>query len=281
MPTYSTPFPIDVAVNLQVGALDVVASDRSDAVVTVAPTNPDRAVDRRGAEETTVEFDGSRLTVKGPRPRLAILGPAESVDIRVELPTGSRLTAELSVGPVRTAGRLGATRIKCSMGAVDLDSVGDLWLRAGHGDIRIGTAAGAAEVTADHGQLRIGAVAGDASLKASHGSIGIDETAGDVQAKLSYGGLEIDRALGSVTARTAYGSIALREVSRGSIQLESGFGQITLAVRPGVPAWLDLASKTGHVRNRLDSDRAPGGSEQAVAVRARTDFGDIEIHRAR
>ena len=49
----------------------------------------------------------------------------------------------------------------------------------------------------------------------------------------------------------------LREVSSGSIQVESGFGQVTIGVRPGVPAWLDLSSKDGRVRNELDGDRAP------------------------
>jgi hypothetical protein len=73
----------------------------------------------------------------------------------------------------------------------------------------------------------------------------------------------------------------LREVSGGSISVESGFGGITIGVRPGVPAWLDLSSKEGRVRNELDGDRAPEASEPTVAVRARTQFGDIHIQRAR
>ncbi|WP_291054347.1 DUF4097 family beta strand repeat-containing protein [Herbiconiux sp.] len=281
MPEYSTPEPIDLAVNLQVGALDIIASDRPDTVVTVAPTNPGKAVDRRGAEETKVEFDGRRLTVTGPKPRLSWIGPTESVDLRIELPAGSRLTAEIAVGAVRSTGRLGATRIKASMGPVELEATGDLWLRAGHGNASVDTIAGGAEITADHGQLRIGALAGDALLKASHGSIQLGETGGEVEAKLSYGDLEITRALGSVTAKTAYGSIQLREVSSGSVQLESGFGQVTVGIRPGVPAWLDLSSKEGHVRNELDGDTAaPAPTEETVAVRARTQYGDITVRRA-
>ena len=52
-------------------------------------------------------------------------------------------------------------------------------------------------------------------------------------------------------------------------------------MRPGVPAWLDLSSKEGHVRNELAGDSAPDASEQTVAVRARTQHGDIHIQRAR
>ena len=281
MPVFPTSAPIDLAIHLPVGIIEVVAADRDDTAVTVSPTNPDRAVDRRGAEETRVEFDGSRLTVTGPKPRFSVIGPSESVDVRVELPTGSRLTAEISVGGVRTEGRLGATRVKASTGAVDLDTTADLWLRAGHGNATVAHADGTAEITADHGQIRVGTVTGDAVLKASHGSITVGESAAEVDAKLSYGDLEVDRARGSVTAKTAYGSIALREISSGSMQLESGFGEITVGVRSGVAAWLDLGSKEGRVRNELDGDAAPGESEPSVAVRARTQFGNIGVHRAR
>ena len=281
MPTYDTHSPIDLAINLQVGAIEVFAGDRADTVLTVSPTNPAKAVDRRGAEETKVDFDGKRVTIVGPRPRISWLGPSESVDVKVELPTGSRFTAEVAVGGVRTVGRLGATRIKSSMGPVDVDTTADLWLHVSHGNATLGTADGTIEITANYGQIRVGTVTGDAILKASHGTILVEESGGDLDAKTSYGDLEITKALASVAAKTAYGSIALQEVSSGSIQVDSGYGQVTIGVRPGVPAWLDLSSKSGHVRNHLDGDRAPDASEQAVAVRARTQYGDITIQRAR
>jgi DUF4097 and DUF4098 domain-containing protein YvlB len=185
------------------------------------------------------------------------------------------------VGGIHTAGRLGATRIKSSTGQVDIDTTGDLWLRASHGTATIGRADGSVEITADHGQIRLGTVSGDASLKASHGNITIDEIGGDLEAKLSYGDLEITRALASVTAKTAYGRIQLGEVASGSMQLDSGFGGITVGVRSGVPAWLDLRSKEGRVRNELDGESAPGENEEAVAIRARTQFGDITIQRGK
>ena len=281
MPTYHTPTPIDLAIDLPVGAIEVFAGDRADTVVTVSPTNPKKAVDRRGAEETKVDFDGHRLTITGPRPRFSWIGPTESVDVSVELPTGSRLTAKIAVGALRTVGRLGATRIKSSTGAVDVDTTGDLWLRASHGNATLGAAEGGIEITADYGQIRVGTVKGDAILKASYGNVLVGESGGDLDARLSYGDLEITKALASVAAKTAYGSIELRQVSSGSIEVESGYGQVTIGVRPGVPAWLDLSSKDGRVRNHLEGDRAPDESEQAVAVRARTQWGDITIQRAR
>lgn len=287
MPIFTTPQPIDLAINVQVGAIDVIATDRQDTLVTVAPTNPGRAVDVRGADETTVAFDGQRLTVVGPRPRISVFGPSESIDVTVELPTGSRLSAELAVGALRTQGRLGATRVKNSTGPVDIAEAGDVWVRASHGNATVGHADGNLEVTADHGQIRATTIAGDAILKASHGSIRIGSIRGELDAKLSYGDLEVESASSGVTAKTAYGTITLASVSNGSVQLDSGYGQITVGVRPGVPAWLDLASKDGHVRNRLEQDHSPAepagsgtGAEASVAVRARTKFGDITVQAA-
>jgi hypothetical protein len=280
MPTYATPTPVDLAINLQVGQIDVIASDRADSVVTVKPTNPDKASDVRGAAETTVEFDGTTITVKSPKPRFAITGPSESIDITVELPLGSRFTAECAVGGVTSRGPLRATRIKSSMGADDVEAVGTLWLENSHGSVNVGSVDGAAQITASHGQVRVGTIAGDATIKASHGSITVAQTGGELDAKLSYGDLELATALDSVTAKTAYGNLRLGEVSAGAMHLESGFGEITVGVRDGVAAWLDLSSKKGHVRNDLASDSAPAGSEQTVSVLARTSFGNIRVERS-
>jgi hypothetical protein len=279
MPTYSTPNPIDLAINLQVGRIEVIASDRVDTVVTVTASSS-KQNDRAAVNETRVTFDDQRLTIIGPKPKLSWLGPSagDSVDIKVELPTGSRLTAE-NGGPVKTVGRFGATRIKGALGGLDLEATGDLWLRAAHGGVKVGAVEGNLDIVASYGSIRVGTVAGDAILRASYGGIQVDEAGGDLDAKLSYGDLEITRALGSVTAKTAFGGIQLDEVSSGSIHADSGFGQVTVGVRAGVPAWLDLWSKTGRVNNLLAADAAPEASEQSVALRVRAN-GDITVKRA-
>jgi hypothetical protein len=279
MPTYSTPNPIDLAINLQVGRIEVVASDRTDTIVTVTASSS-KQNDLKAVDETKVTFDDQRLTIIGPKPKLSWPGPnaGDSVDVKVELPTGSRLTAE-NGGPVKTVGRFGATRIKGAIGGLDIEATGDLWLRAAHGGVTVGAVDGDLDVVAAYGSIRIGAVAGDATLRASYGGIQVGEAGGDLDAKLSYGDLEITKALGSVTAKTAFGGIQIDDVSSGSIHADSGYGQVTIGVRTGVPAWLDLSSKTGHVYNELGGDAAPEASEQTVAVRVRTN-GDITITRA-
>ncbi|MCR6712610.1 MAG: DUF4097 family beta strand repeat-containing protein [Demequina sp.] len=280
MPTFTTTGPIDVAIKVPSGSVDVIASDRPDAVVTVKPANPGRDQDVRAARETTVEFDGSRLTIVAPKPKVAVFGTTESIEVTVEVPTSSRLTAEASVGPVGTSGVLGATRIKAAIGGARVGDTGDLWVHATHGQVTAGRVAGDLDASCDHGSIRVKSVAGAANLKSSHGNITIGDVGGEVEAKMSYGDLEISSAAASVAAKTAYGAIEIGEVSSGAIELESGFGSLTVGVREGVPAWLDLLSKNGHVRNDLASQDAPTSTEGSVSVHARTNFGHIAIHRA-
>ncbi|XXX52190.1 ATP-binding cassette domain-containing protein [Sorangium sp. So ce124] len=47
-----------------------------------------------------------------------------------------------------------------------------------------------------------------------------------------------------------------------------------------VPAWLELPTNYGNVRNELHAASAPEPSEEAVKTRARTGYGDITIHRS-
>jgi len=280
MPTYQTPTAIDLAIDLKVGRVEVIASERDDTVVTLSTTG---AGGRRAADDTRIDFDGRRLAVIGPRPRFSWIGPGQgdAVDITVELPNDSRVTAEVALGDVRTHGRLGAARVKSALGDVELDATGDLWVRASHGSVAVDTAAGSVDITVELGQIRLGTTGGQAILTASHGNIQLTRAGDDVEAKLSYGDLEIATALASVSARTAYGSIRLHEVSGGSIDVSSGYGRVSVGLRNGVSAWLDLSSKEGRVHNELTGESAPEPSEQTVAIRARTRYGDIDVRHAR
>ncbi len=84
-----------------------------------------------------------------------------------------------------------------------------------------------------------------------------------------------------MTAKSAYGSIDVREVSAGSIRLETSYGDVRIGIKPGVAAWLDLSSKLGRVRNELEADQAPAPTEQSVEVRVRSQASDITIHHAK
>ena len=121
MPGYDVSGPIDLDVTVGVAFVDIVASDRRDAVVEVAPSRPGRSGDESLARESTVSFDGGRMRVKVPR-RLNLFGKGDSVDVRCEVPTGSRVTIENAYGSVRARGVLGDARLDEEHGPLRIDA---------------------------------------------------------------------------------------------------------------------------------------------------------------
>ncbi|MCU1431747.1 MAG: hypothetical protein JWP95_852, partial [Actinotalea sp.] len=240
MPRYDTPGPIEVEIDLGVGHVEVVASDRVDAGAEVSPTKPGRSGDVSLAREATVSFEGGRLRVLVPR-RLNLFGRSDSVDVRVEVPIGSRVAIDTAYGAVHCRGVLGASRIVAKYGNVRADTVGDLVLESPHGMIDVAEVTGRFDATVGHGHVRVGRVGGDARIRGSHGVIELGTTVGAVEIATS-GPVTIDRALGDVTARSAHGAIRIGEVTRGSVRLENGYAEIEVGVPHGVAAWLDAAS---------------------------------------
>ena len=67
MPSFDTPGPILVTLEIGVGDVRIAASDRSDTNVVVRPSNPTRKSDLAAAEQTRVEFSDGRLLIKAPK----------------------------------------------------------------------------------------------------------------------------------------------------------------------------------------------------------------------
>ena len=277
MPSYDVSGPIDLDVTVGVAFVDVVASDRPDAVVEVVPSTPGRGGDESLARDSTVSFDGGRVRVKVPR-RFNLFSKGDSVDVRCEVPTGSRVTIENSYGSVRTRGVLGDARIAAKYGGVTADTVADLVLDAPYGSSDIAEVTGRLDVSAGHGVVRVAEVQGDARLRAAHGSMELGTAAGAVDAATS-GALTIDRALGDVTARSAHGPIRIREVGGGTIRLDNGYADVDVGVPNGVAAWIDASSAHGRVRNELTPDPAAAGSDRTVELHLHANYGNVIIRR--
>jgi hypothetical protein len=278
MPAYESLGPIDAAINVSTGHVEVVASDRPDTIVEVSPTNPGRSGDVSLAREATVSFDNNRLHVRVPR-RLKLLGQSDSVDVRVELPTGSRAEIGVAYGSLRVRGELGATRIVAKYGNVSADRVGDLTLESPYGEVDIAEVGGGLDVTAGHGHVRIGQVAGVARLRGSHGTLALGTTEGEVDVATS-GPLTITRALGDVTARSAHGAIRVLEAQAGILRLENGYAEVEVGVPAGVAAWVDAASAHGVVRNELTPDPEAADTDRTIELHLRANWADVLIRRA-
>ncbi|WP_455360071.1 DUF4097 family beta strand repeat-containing protein [Streptomyces sp. SYSU K21746] len=280
MPSFDTPEPISATAHVEAGSIQFTAGDRLDTVVEVRPRDPKRDQDVRAADQTEVTYVSGVLTVRTPKQRY-LVGRTGTVDVTVELPTGSRVDMTGAWAQVLGEGRLGEVRVKTSSGDVRLDTTGPLQLTASHGSITVDRIEGMAEITTSSGSLRVGIVDGPAVLKNSHGTTTVGTATGDLRVSGANGDIDIARAEGSVVATTAHGTLRVAEVARGTVQLETSYGAIEVGIREGTAAWLDVSSGNGQVRNTLATSETPEKTEDTVEVRARTRYGNIDVRRAR
>ncbi|WP_414170177.1 DUF4097 family beta strand repeat-containing protein [Streptoverticillium reticulum] len=280
MTSFDTPAPISVIAHVEAGSIQFTAGDRTDTVVEVRPRDTQQDRDVRSAEQTEVTYANGTLTVKTPKLRNTLRRPG-TVDVTVELPTGSRIDMTGAWSQVLGEGRLGEVRIKTSSGDVRLDETGPLQLTASHGSITVDRVEGMAEITTSTGSLRVGTADGPAVLKNSHGTTTVGTATGELRVTGAHGDIDIARAESSVTATTAHGTLRVADVARGTVQLETSYGAIEVGIRDGSAAWLDASADTGQVRNTLAASEAPEAAGDAVKVRARTRYGNIDIRRAK
>jgi hypothetical protein len=282
MPTFDTPEPISVTVELGVGDIQIEAGDRADTVVDVRPSDPAKKGDVSVAEQTGVEYANGRLLVRAPKGwrQWAPWGGGGSIDVLIELPSGSSVRGEAGVATLRGSGRIGDCHYRTGVGDIRLDEAGRVELKTGAGDISLGRVGGRAEITSGSGAVGIASIDGAAVVRNGNGDTWIGEVSGDARVNAANGTISIDLTRASVVAKTANGDVRLGEVERGAVVAQSAFGAVEVGVREGVAAWLDLDTRFGKVLNDLDAVERPEPNEDAVEVQVRTSYGDITIRRS-
>jgi hypothetical protein len=276
MPTFATPEPITVSVELAVGAVNLVASDRADTVVTVHPSDPSKSGDVKAAEEARVDFHDGALTVQTST-RWRYLTKS-SVDVTIEMPTGSALRGS-ALGPLFAQGRLGTCTFTSRAGDIRIDDVDRLDVRTTAGSVVVGRATGTAQIVVTAGSVRARELVGDAVIKNTNGSTEVGQTTSSLRVNGAHGTIAIDKSFGDTTVRCAHGGIRVEQATSGRIQLESAYGSIDIGVPDGTAAWVDATSQHGTVRNLLQDAAGPDESDRTVEVRASTSYGDVLVRR--
>jgi hypothetical protein len=280
MPVFQTPASIDVIIELSVGDVRIAASDRTDTVVEVRPSDETDASDVEAAGQVRVDYVDGTLRVIAPKRTFDFSRRSRSVQVLVELPNDSRLTGKVEAGDYRTTGRLGQCRIKVSAGDVRLERTGPLHLNLSAGHITAGEIAGDADLHTGSGRIQVGTVGGAAVIKNSNGDTTIDAVAGELRVRSANGEIRVERAGADVDVKTSNGAIRLGEVSGGAVTLASGMGDLDVGIAAGAAAWLEVNTGFGNVRNELTGASGPADTDRTVEIRGRTAFGDIIIHRA-
>ncbi|MBO0807704.1 MAG: DUF4097 family beta strand repeat protein [Actinobacteria bacterium] len=186
-----------------------------------------------------------------------------SVEVSIELPSGSRVSLETLAGDVQFAGRLGDSRLKTSAGNFWLGQTGALRLKTGFGHVTAGSIAGSAEISAGSGEIKVGDIEGTAVARSSNGAI------------------SVGRAGAGVDAKTSNGSIRVGEAAGGPVVLGTPAGDLEAGIAEGTATRLAVSTGHGHVRNLLAGATGPEEAGETVEVRGHTSYGDITIRRSR
>jgi DUF4097 and DUF4098 domain-containing protein YvlB len=285
---FNTPSPITVALSLYVADVRFTASDRTDTIVEVRPSNPNKAADIKAAENTRVEYDDATRTLsivsRKPRSRFVNFSSKrpESINVVIQLPTDSDVRGEAEVGDFQSDGALGTVALKTDLGVVRLAETGPLNLRGGVGEITVEAVGGSAVVHSASNDIRIGAVDGTADISADNGKVRVGLVTGPAEIKVANGSVSVDRALSDITAGSSNGEVRIGEVVRGKVSATSKNGGVEVGIREGSAAWLELKTGVGRVYNELATAEAPGADEPVdkVEVHASTKLGDVTIRRA-
>ena len=281
MPTFETPEPISVELKVAIANIYLTASERADTMVEVVPTDPSSKGDVAAASEVRVEHGQGRLSVRYPRPwrQYGWWGGRSSVDVRIELPSGSRVNCDAGMATFESRGPLGECRVTTGGGEIRVERAGPAQLETGAGDVTAGDILEGLEIKTGTGAVRVGSVDGAATVHNSNGATQIGEAAGKVEVHSANGRIAVSRAHDSVLARTANGDVEIGQVEGGTVTAHTAFGRVEIGVRDGVAAWLDLTTKFGHVRSDLETTGQPDGEQATVEVHVHTGYGDIRIHR--
>ncbi|GAA2813371.1 DUF4097 family beta strand repeat-containing protein [Kitasatospora sp. CM 4170] len=218
MQQFATPAAVSVVLDIPAGHLRFVAADRADTTVEVRPADAAKSRDVKAAEQTEVTCTDGVVRIHARDPKNRILGPTGSVEITVQLPTGSSIDAKAALAELRGVGRLGDVTVEAAQGTVELDETASARLTLQAGDLTVGRLGGPAELRTQKGAIRI--------AEAVRGAVVLDAQAGDITVTAAPG------VSASLDAGTAYGRIhnALKNTEGTAdltIRATTAYGDIT------------------------------------------------------
>ncbi|MFJ8669638.1 DUF4097 family beta strand repeat-containing protein [Streptomyces sp. NPDC093600] len=222
MQKFDTSAPVATVVDIPAGRLQVIAADRTDATVEVRPSNPAKSRDVKAAAQATVDYRDGVLRIDAPAAKNQYFGPSGSIEVTVQLPTGSRIEATSSCAEFRGVGRLGDVAFDGANGAIKIDEAASVRLTAHAGDVVVGRLGGPAEISTQKGDIKIAeAVGGTVVLTTQMGDVSIGAAHGvsaSLDAGTGYG--RIHNALKNtdgaadlnIRATTSHGDITARSL---------------------------------------------------------------------
>jgi DUF4097 and DUF4098 domain-containing protein YvlB len=176
--------------------------------------------------------------------------PAKARDVKL----AARITAAYSDGVLRVTAPA-ANRVLGSTGAVEVT----IQLPAGS----------AVQATTASAQFTTTGPLGEVTLDSAQATVSVEQAA-TARITVVDGDITAGHLGGDAQLRTARGSIHITEATRGTLELRTQTGAITVAAAAGASAALDAGTTIGRVSNALKNT---GTTD--LAIHATTTVGDI------
>ncbi|WP_314253462.1 DUF4097 family beta strand repeat-containing protein [Streptomyces kutzneri] len=112
---------------------------------------------------------------------------------------------------------------------------------------------------------------GDVTFEAAQGTVKLDETA-SAHLTLMAGDVSVGRLGGPAQITTQKGDLQIAETQRGTVELSTQAGDITVGTARGISATLDAGTAYGRIHNALTNT---DGAAAGLTIRATTSYGDI------
>jgi len=222
MHKFDTTAPVTAVVDIPAGRIQFIAADRADATVEVRPADAAKSRDVQAAEQVTVEYADGMLQVAAAPARHRVLGSSGSVEVTVQLPSGSRVEATSASAEFRTVGRLGDVTFDGQQATVKVDEAASARITVLSGDVTVGRLGGTAEIHTAKGDIQVAeAMGGTVTLRTEDGAITVTAAAGvsaSLDAGTSYG--RISNALknsGGTPALTIHATTARGDITARSL----------------------------------------------------------------
>ncbi|MGH3711856.1 MAG: DUF4097 family beta strand repeat-containing protein [Micromonosporaceae bacterium] len=275
--TFPVSGPLELAVRLGSGVVEVTAADTAEATVELTPMRLGDTDALDVIAQSRVELRGDSLRIDVPA-KHRMMRRTPPVRVRVTVPTDSAVDAEVGSADVQIEGGIGTLVAEAGSGDLIAGSCGDARIRCGSGDVRISESQ-AITFKSGSGDLTIGWCGGDFTVQSGSGDVSVEQASGKGHITTASGDVELGDVGPSTLVKTASGDVTVRRASEGELVVKTASGGVTVGVAAGTVTRLECASVTGQVHSQLEPGDAPGDAERRLLVNARTVTGGITINR--
>jgi DUF4097 and DUF4098 domain-containing protein YvlB len=266
---FETHQPVNLYVELGAGDVSVQAHETTESQVEVTG---------RDAERVIVQLDGDQLSVIAPKDRAGFLGGDRKLDLKISVPTASRLQLKSGSADLTARGSYAATHVKSGSGDVRIEVISGVGLvETGSGDIKLDSVAEDLRIKSGSGDVMVDHAGASVAISTGSGDVQLGTTAGPTVVKTGSGDLKVAEAESDVSMSTGSGDLLVGRANRGRVTAKGASGDVNVGIPAGIPVWTDLTTVSGSIRSGLAGAGEPEDGADYVEVRARTVSGDIVL----